>query len=245
MDIDYKELQNLQKQIAEASSVAIPIACQQTLNNVARIAWRDGRKNTDTMFQNRNTWTKRTQTYQQTKELDIDKMVSVAGSSAGYLAQQETGFTRTASGPAGVWVPTPDAADQTGIRTKPVKYRFRRGKIRLPRKSIKGSGGRKRAKSSAQMRFYNIYNAVAGNGFFWGKLGDNMGMWKMDGEIVKGKIILTSVRLLYSANKRSITTGEHKWHTPAVEMAIGAEGEEYFKALKRQWSRLKKKNRIK
>lgn len=219
--------------------MAIPIACQQTLNNVARIAWREGRKNTDTMFQNRNTWTKRSQTYQQTKELDIDRMVAITGSSAGYLAQQEEGFTRTASGKDGVWVPTAEAAGQSGKRTKPIQRRFRRNRVRFKKRI------RKAASSPAQANLFKMYNAVLGNGMFYGKMGQTTGLWVLSGSVAGGRLVLTNVRLIYSADKKRIRTAPHEWHGPSVVKAVNVEGDEYHKALKRQWARLKRKNRIK
>ncbi len=238
MDADITQLNRYQTQIAQASSRGIPIAVQQTVNNTARNAWRSGRKNTDSEFKNRNTWTKRSQTYQTTKELDIDSMVSVAGSSAGYLAEQETGFTRTSTGKAGVWVPTADAAGQTGDRTKPILRRFRKGRMRLRRKV------KKQPTSAAQARLFKMHDAVQGNGLMWGKLGSTEGMWHLTGSSDGGRLILTGVRLLYSANKQSISTRAHEWHEPAVRTSVGKMGDEYHRALKRQWTRLKKKNRL-
>jgi hypothetical protein len=240
MDLNYTQQQRFEKQISEASSVGIPIAVQQTINNSARTAWREGRKNTDSEFTNRNQWTRRSQTYQQTRELDIDKMVSVTGSSAGYLAEQETGFTRTSTGKAGVWVPTADAAGQTGERTKPILRRFRKGRMRLKRKI------KKQPASAAQARLFKMYDAIKGNGLIWGEFKNTIGMWHLTGHISdNGRIILTGVRLLYSANKKVITTNATKWHTPGVQLALGKMGDEYHRALKRQWARLKKQNRIK
>ena len=239
MDLNYTEQKRFEKQISEASNVGITIAVQQTINNTARNAWREGRRNTDSEFTNRNTWTRRSQTYQQTRELDIDKMVAVAGSSAGYLADQETGFTRTSTGKAGVLVPTAEAAGQTGERTKPILRRFRKGRMRLKRKINKSPA------TAAQARLFKMYDAVKGNGLIWTEFKNTTGMWQIEGSVsAKGRIVLTGVRLLYSANKRVVTTKATEWHEPAVQTALGKMGDEYHRALKRQWLRLKRQNRI-
>lgn len=236
MDFDNKNTMALQKQISELSTRGIPIAVQQTLTATARHAWRYGRENTGREFSNRNTWTKRSQTWQRAEGLDVDKMEAIVGSSAAYMAQQEEGFSQTGNGDKGAWIPTADAADQSGDRTKPVKFKYRRGKIRLRRKV------RKRASSPKQQRLLNMIGAVKGNGYFWGSLSRTEGMWKLDGSVVNGRLVLTGVRLLYSANKRTVRTPATEWHWPAVEKAIRVnEGDEYHKALNRQVKRLKRK----
>lgn len=239
MDFDFTQLIKMQSTISELSKRGIPIAIQQTLNNTARHSWKEGRSNTDEIFNNRNRWTARSQNYQRTQELDPDKMETEAGSSASYLAEQETGFSRTSDGKAGVWVPTAAAAGQDGQRTKPVAYRYRKGKMRIMRKM------KRAATSPSQARLFKLHNAVIGNGLFWGTLGNTTGMWLIDGSMQKSRLSLTSVRLLYSANKNKIDTSAHQWHEPAVEQAIRLQPDEYFKALDRQVKRLKRKHGIK
>lgn len=239
MDINYKDTQKLQKQIIELSERGMPIAIQQTLTATARAAWRYGRENTEKEFRTRNNWTRGSQTYQRAEGLDVNKMKAVTGSGQQYMAEQEEGFTQSGNGGNGVWVPTAEASDQSGIRTKPITRKYRKGRIKMRRKI------KKRASSAAQQQLFNIYNAVTTNGFFWGKLKNTNGMWRMTGSVVNGKILLTGVRLLYSANKKTIRTEAHKWHMPAVERAIRVdEGDEYYKALKRQISRLRRKHGV-
>lgn len=234
-NIDDRQMMAMEKEIDFLSDRAIPIAIQQTLSNTARTAWKHGRENTDREFQNRNTWTKRSQTYQRAEGLDVKRMVAVAGSHAGYLAQQEEGFSRT-SRKSGVWVPTAEAAGQSGMkRTKPIRAKYRRSRIKLKR------GKMVAPTSKAQANLFKIVNAVRGNGYFWGKLGSTIGMWQVDGNTNSGRIILTGVRLLYSANRRTVRTKPHKWHEPAVERANDRLGDEYYNALKRQLMRVRKK----
>ena len=57
-----------------------------------------------------------------------------------------------------------------------------------------------------------------------------------------GRLTLTSVRLLYSANKKTIRTPKKEWHLPAVEEANDNIGTEYNKAMKRQLKRLRRKH---
>jgi hypothetical protein len=239
IDFDNRQMIRLEKQIAELSDNAIPIAIQQTLNNTARNAWLEGRNNTDREFNNRNTWTKRTQTYQQTRELNVNKMVSITGSSADYLAQQEEGFTRQSKGD-GVWVPTAEAAGETGqTRSKPIRAKFRRSRIKVKR------GRAKKPVSRAQAQLFKIINAVnSRSGHFWGTLNNTKGMWQLEGSTDSGRIVLSGVRLLYSARKRTIRTPKHEWHLPAVEKANERLGVEYYRALKRQMARLKRKYKL-
>lgn len=236
MDIDDRQIRRLEKQINLLSDHAIPIAIQQTLNNVARKAWREGRRNTDREFQNRNTYSKRSQTYQQTRELDIDKMVAIAGSSAQYLAEQETGFTRTSKS-GGVWVPTAEAADQSGqTRTKPIKAKFRRSRIRMAKPKTK------RPVSAKQAHFFKLINAVRSrSGYFFGEFKNTKGMWKIEGSLDTGRLVLTGVRLLYSATRRTVYTPKTAWHSEGVDVANRDLEGEYYRALKRQFARLKRK----
>lgn len=238
MDAKIDNILKLQKRVDMLSKRGIPIAIQQTINNTTRTAWKEGRKNTSVKFKNRNAWTKRSENYTLAEGLDPNKMAGIAGTSAAYLAEQETGFTRSSNGSAGVWVPTAEAADQTGDRTRPIRPKYRKGRIRLKRKI------KKRASSPAQARMFKILDAVMSNGMFWGKLGNTQGMWNLTGSIINRRIVLVNVRLLYSANKRSITTRPHVWHETAVERAQAMEPMEYQKALNRQIARLKMKGKI-
>lgn len=235
-DIDDKSVHRKQKEIAELSDKAIPIAIQQTLTATARHAWRYGRENTKSEFKTRNNWSAGSQRYSRAEGLNPEKMVATAGTTAGYMAEQEHGFTRSSSGKSGVWVPTAEAAGQTGVRTRPITRKYRKGKIRL-RKKI-----RKKPSSPKQQRLFKMYDAVSTNGYFWGTLNNTTGMWHLAGSVFKGRIVLTGVRLLYSANKRSIVTKPTKWHGPATERAFSHdEAREYDKALGRQLKRLKVK----
>lgn len=238
MDINNKRTKALEKQILELSSRGIPIAVQQTLTATAKHGWRYGRENTEREFTNRNAWTKRSQNWNRAEGLDVDKMVASFGSSADYLAKQEEGFSRMGNNGNGVWVPTAETADQQGARTKPVKFRYRKGKMRLRKK-------RKLASTPKQQRYFNMINSVKGNGLFWGTMNNTRGMWKLEGSInEKGRLIMTGARLLYSANKHTVRTPATEWHFPAAEKAIRVnEAEEYNKALKRQVTRLRRKYR--
>lgn len=237
MEANTKQIRQYQRQISELSSRGIPIAIQQTLSNTARHAWRYGRENTKQEFSLRNNWTIRSQNYTRAEGLNIDRMVASAGSSADYMAEQESGFSRISD--KGVWVPTAEAANETGARTKPIVRQFRKGRIRLKR-ALKTKGN-----SASQQKYINMYNALATNGAYYGKLGGTRGMWMLEGGIVGGRIVLTGVRLLYSANRKVIRTKAHEWHIPGVVRAIEHdEGREYEKALERQLKRLKRKNRM-
>lgn len=240
MDANTKNIGQMQRQISELSKRGIPIAVQQTLTATARHAYMYGRRNITEDFEKRNAWTLRSNSWQRAEGLDVDKMVAVAGSSAKYMAEQEEGFVRKGKGDSGVWVPTPEAAGQTGKRTKPITRKYRKGKIRI-RKKV-----RKKAASPKQQKFFKMINAIRGNGYMWGTLNSTKGMWHIEGSESGGRVHLTSVRLLYSANKKTITTKATEWHKPASMEAVRRnEADEYNKALRRQVSRLKRKHKTK
>jgi hypothetical protein len=244
MEVDAKEIENLEKVLKIFSKAAAPIAFQQALNETAAKTRLAAQDNIRDEFQIRNKWSERSVTYKRATGLNIDKMQAEVGSTQEYMAEQETGFTRTATGKHGIQVPTPAAAGESGnrTRTRVILRRNRKNIIKLHKSRI--NYGSKMQQNAAEIhesvkagiRFW--YGTLTGNG------GSASGMWQIRGSVRKngkGWLRGLTMRRLYTAKDRSIVTPKTEWLQPAGEKTLKNFDEFYIKALRRQLERIKAK----
>lgn len=243
MDIDSKEIENLEKVLKVFSKVAAPIAFQQALNETATKTRIRAQDNIRDNFTTRNKWSERSVFYSRATGLNVDKMQAEVGSGQEYMAQQETGFTRTSIGKHGVMIPTPAAGGETGNRdrTRAILRRNQRRVIKLHKSN-------KRYADPMQRNAQEIQESVkAGVRFWYGSLGyvnKASGMWQIRGSVRKngkGWLRGLTMRRIYTASERSIVTPKTEWLQPAGEKTLKNFDEYYFKALQRQLERIKAK----
>lgn len=125
MDVifDERKLQRAVNVLGNFARRGIPHATRNGLNASAfegRKAWT---KEVEKAFTLRNTFTTRSLRVQKARGIDMRKMHSVLGSTADYMAEQETGGTERKSGKHGVPIPTPTSSGEgrAAKRLRPVR----------------------------------------------------------------------------------------------------------------------------
>lgn len=243
-DMD-RQIEKLEIVVKTASDRAIPFAVKDAINATARTGMQAAKREVADRFTIRNTHAKNSISFQQTKSIDIDRMESQFGTTAEYMAKQESGFVNVGK-KTGVWIPTPEAANQGGMtRTKPVMRGRRKANINLRKKP------RKRWKTEGQQRIAEIIdvfrNRPASQRFWYGILRGNEGLWLLRGgrKTKKGGWPEgMKPRLIYTTGIASTTVPKTEWMEPAGNKAISTLKDEYHKALTRQLNRLYKSGRI-
>lgn len=113
---------------------ALPEATRYTLNELAFQTMKRSKKDLKKHFTLRNAWTKKSIGANKVgSTTDIARMQSEAGSTLGYMKEQQEGVNETATGKHGVPIPTNVASGEggTGKRRKKVLRRFYLNRLKV------------------------------------------------------------------------------------------------------------------
>lgn len=238
INVDAKEIRQMEKDLEVFAKQALPYATRHTLN---QLAWR-GRQyaqaNIDREFIERNKWTRGSVRVQQTKSLNMERQASAVGSTEDYMARQEFGEVISAEGQHGHPIPTGAAAGQKGKvpRTRVPQRKNRMRNIRL--------GGKKvRPKTEPQRLLLLVREAIESGRrvFFWpGRDVPREGIYRVKGGSLRrhrGWPRGAKLELMYDLSHDVVTIRATPWLRPAANKAERDAFDLYAKALQFQMDR--------
>lgn len=177
--IDDKETKRLENELGILRERALPFATKETLNRVAFLTQKKYQKEIKKELILRNKFTERSIRVEQAKGLNIRNQMSIVGSVAPYMGDQEFGGIKTTTGRKGVPIPTSYSAG-LGRGAQP--------RTKLPRKpnklrNISMKHKRRKAKNRKQALLFKVQDAVeSGNRFVFHNFGNgSQGIFKVIG----------------------------------------------------------------
>jgi len=204
-------IRQMESDLKTFAARAFPFATKNTVNQGAFRARTYAQENIDQNMTTRNKFTRNSIRVEQTRELTVSRQAAVVGSIADYLADQEFGATKSASGSEGVALPTAYSAGQ-GEGARP--------RTRLPRKPNKMSNIqlRNRTQSGASRKQKNLIAikgaAASGRKFVFLNLGRTKGIFKVMGGRKRPRI-----KMIYDLSRPSVVIPRNPWLAPAFERA--------------------------
>ena len=204
-------IRQMESDLKTFAARAFPFATKNTVNQGAFRARTYAQQNIDQNMTTRNKFTRNSIRVEQTRELTVSRQAAVVGSIADYLADQEFGTTKSASGSEGVALPTAYSAGQ-GEGARP--------RTRLPRKPNKMSNIqlRNRTQSGVSRKQKNLIAikgaAASGRKFVFLNLGRTKGIFKVMGGRKRPRI-----KMIYDLSRPSVVIPRNPWLAPAVERA--------------------------
>ena len=204
-------IRQMESDLKTFAARAFPFATKNTVNQGAFRARTYAQENIDQNMTTRNKSTRNSIRVEQTRELTVSRQAAVVGSIADYLADQEFGATKSASGSEGVALPTAYSAGQ-GEGARP--------RTRLPRKPNKMSNIqlRNRTQSGASRKQKNLIAikgaAASGRKFVFLNLGRTKGIFKVMGGRKRPRI-----KMIYDLSRPSVVIPRNPWLAPAFERA--------------------------
>ncbi len=205
-DIDTKQLHGLERRLERLNSRGLPYATRQTMNDLAFESRAVARAELPTRMVLRNKHAINSIQVTKATSLNISQQAAHVGSTADYMATQETGGIKTKQGGAAVAIPTTTAAGQ-GRNAKP--------RTRLPRAALKmGAIHLKRITASRNAKNRKQRNAIAmatSDKYVFLDLGRRKGIFRKD----KGG----GVTMLHDLTRASVQIPKNEWLKPATEAA--------------------------
>lgn len=205
-DIDTRQLHRLEARLERLNSRGLPYATRQTMNDLAFESRAVARAELPTRMVLRNKHAINSIQVTKATSLNISQQSAHVGSTADYMATQETGGIKTKQGGAAVAIPTTIAAGQ-GRNAKP--------RTRLPRAALKmGAIHLKRITASRNAKNRKQRNAIAmatSDKYVFLDLGRRKGIFRKD----KGG----GVTMLHDLTRASVQIPKNEWLKPATEAA--------------------------
>lgn len=237
MEIDTRELKQLELKLLRANRTGFKIASEQTLNDLAFEARTQARAQIERDFTVRNHWTlsARNNPVDRAKR---GKPFAEYGSALGYMAKQEEGFVSQPDRYTGaVAIPTPVASGERKggaqgktIRRKPVRKPNRRNMLKSPSKRMKELPRRERNAALIQeairtkKRFIELERNGETNIF---KVRGNKKRYQLD--------------RIYKTEHRAVITRPKPWLAPATARAYESAPKFYMKRMQYQIDRMMRK----
>lgn len=234
MEIDTRELKQLELKLLRANKTGFKIAGEQTLNDLAFEARREAREQIERDFTVRNKWTvsPRNNPIDKAK---LGKSFAEFGSTLDYMAKQEEGFISQPDRYTGaVAIPTPVASGERKggaqgktIRRKPVRKPNRRNMLKMPSKRMKELPRRERNAALIQeaikskRRFIELERNGETNIFR-----------------VKGNKKRYQLDRLYKTEHRAVISKPKPWLAPATKKAYEKAPSFYLKRMEYQMQRM-------
>ncbi len=215
--MDGRQLLKLGRAIKDFSEKQYPIVNGMALNRTAFETRTEYVRIVKGRFTLRNKGTVKSIQFRKARGFNPNTQESSVGSTAQYMADQEFGAIKKATGTKGVAIPTTSASNESlsaRPRKKVVSRPRRRSSIRLTKSTVK-------ARSRKQHIFLTIRAAAEkGSGTFvylpiLGKKGDAKGIYRITGKGKKAKI-----RLIYSLSKKTLPIKKAPTLLPAVNNII-------------------------
>lgn len=205
-DIDTRQLHGLERRLDRLNSRGLPYATRQTMNDLAFESRAVARAELPARMVLRNKHAINSIQVTKATSLNISQQLAHVGSTADYMATQETGGIKTKQGGSAVSIPTTTAAGQ-GRNAKP--------RTRLPRAALKmGAIHLKRIAASRNAKNRKQRNAIAmatSDKYVFLDLGRRKGIFRKD----KGG----GVTMLHDLTRASVQIPKNEWLKPATEAA--------------------------
>lgn len=229
LSVKTDQIKQMESDLKTFAARAYPFATKNTVNQGAFRGRMYAQQNIEQNMTNRNKFTRNSVRVEQTRTLDVRRQQAITGSIADYLADQEFGAIKTASGSEGVALPTSYSAGQ-GMGAQP--------RTRLPRKpnKMRNIKLRNRGRKGASRKQKNLVAikgaAKSGNKFVFLDMGRTKGIFRVLGGRRKPRI-----KMVYDLSRPSVVVPRNPWLAPAVEQARKDMPEIYRKSLKFQLKR--------
>ena len=238
MNIDDRQIDNLERDLKRFSKRAYPFATLETVNEAVKNAQVEIRAHLRNRMTLRNKWTAGSVQIRKARGLKVESQAAEVGSMQEYMKEQEEGFTRTAKGKHGVPVPLPYAAGQGDAkrRTRTVRAAHRLAAIQFGTHKALGVNRKQRNVRSVQ-------EAVkSGKRYVFLQFKQKKGIYKVVGgskKVKRGWPKGARLRLVWSLTNRSYNVKAHVWMEPEVDKIVDRMPELYRQALTNQLKRLK------
>jgi len=209
--IDFGNLERFQRDMGKFATRALPHAAKAGLNSVAFDARKVALKRINRTFTTRNRFTERSVRVDKAKGLRMDSMQSVMGSTADYMATQETGGTKRKRGKQGLAIPTSFSSNEGNTATPRRKTPTASNK--LARIQVRNRFDRfgKRTKNRGQRNVMAVKQAVRHKRAFFMKTRRGAGLFR-----VKGGKSNPRVKMVYDLSKQSVRLKSKPWMRPTV-----------------------------
>lgn len=234
MEIDTRELKQLELKLLRANKTGFKIAGEQTLNDLAFETRREAREQIERSMTVRNKWTvsPRNNPIDKAKR---GKPFAEYGSTLDYMRKQEEGFISQPDRYTGaVAIPTPVASGERKggargktIRKKPVRKPNRRNMLKMPSKRMKELPRRERNAALIQeaIKSKRRFIELQRNG--------ETNIFKVTGTKKKYRL-----DRLYKTEHRAVITPAKPWLAPATKKAYEKAPSFYLKRMEYQMQRM-------
>jgi len=214
--IDDKETKRLEKELGVLRDRAFPFATKETLNRTAFVAQKMYRRNIQRKLTTRNKYTEQSIRVEMAKGLSIRNQMSVVGSIADYMEDQEFSGIKSKTGKHGVAITTSFASGE-GRGAQPRK---RLAKKKNKMRNIRLTKTRSRAKNKKQAIVLKIKQAInTGNRTIFHDFGNgSRGILRVVGGR-KGHTKGARLEMIQDMSKRTVTIPKTPLLKPAYEKA--------------------------
>ena len=216
-----KETKQLEKELGILRDRAFPFATKETLNRTAFIAQKRYKREIKKDLVTRNKFTEQSIRVEQAKGLNVRNQMSIVGSTADYMEDQEFGGIKTSRGKEGVPIATAYSSGE-GRGAQPRK--------RLPRKpnnlrNINMKHKRRKAKHRKQALLFKVQDAVtSGNRMIYHNFSNGrQGILKVVGGrkgFKRGWPTGARLEMLWDLSKTTVVVPKEPMLKPAFDHAI-------------------------
>ena len=186
----------------------------------------------------RNKFTVQSIQVEPAKTLNVRNQMSIIGSTADYMEDQEFGAIKTKGGKKGVPIATSYSSgegQQAQPRRRLPKLQNQLANIQLKRK-------RRKASTRKQQLIFSVQDAVdTGRKFTYLDLGRRQGIFRVVGgkkNTKRGWPQGAKLKMVWDLTRQSVVIPRKPWLSPAVDIAVKTVPETYKKALEFQLKRL-------
>lgn len=211
--LEGKQLMKFSRAIQNFGEKQFPIINGMALNRTAFETRKEYVKIVERRFTLRNKWTVKTIQFNKVRGLNPNTQESSVGSTADYMADQEFGSVKKATGKKGVAIPTTTASFEsfgTKPRKKTVSRSRRRGSIRLTRATVKAHNRKQHVVETIR-----AVSAKGSGNYAYLPIQGAKGIYRITGKGAKAKI-----KMIYSLSKKTIPIKKAPSLGPAVNNII-------------------------
>lgn len=218
--IDDRETQRLEKQLKTFKKRALPFATKETLNRAAFNAQKGYKREAQKDLTLRNKFTLQSIRVEQAKGLNVRQQISIVGSTAPYMEDQEFGGHKTRKSREGVSIATSYSAGQ-GDDTRP--------RTKLPRKpnkleNIKLKTKKRTPKNNKQSLVFKVQDAVeSGNRAIYHKFNNGTkGIFRVVGgrkKFKRGWPVGAKIKMVWDMTRPSVRIPKEPMLKPAHKKA--------------------------
>lgn len=211
--MDGRPLLKLAQGIKDFAEKQYPIINGMALNRTAFEARKEYVNIVQRRFVLRNKGTVKSIQFRKVKGLNPNTQESSVGSTMEYMAEQEFGGIKKATGKKGVAIPTPIASSESisaRPRKKPISRPRRRASIRLTRAKVKA-----RSRKQHVVATIRAVSAIGSGNYAYLPIQRAKGIYRITGKGKKAKI-----KMVYSLEKKTLPIRKQPSLTPAVNNII-------------------------